>query len=47
MLIVHHLEESRSQRVLWLMEELGVDYEVRHYKRDPVTGLGPPELRAI
>jgi glutathione S-transferase len=47
MITVHHLEESRSLRVLWLLEELGLDYEVRHYKRDPVTRLGPPELRAI
>jgi glutathione S-transferase len=47
MIVVHHLEESRSLRVLWLLEELGLDYEVRHYKRDPVTRLGPPELRAI
>jgi len=47
MIVVHHLEDSRSLRVLWLLEELGLDYEVRHYKRDPVTRLGPPELRAI
>jgi glutathione S-transferase len=47
MIIVHHLEESRSLRVLWLLEELGLDYEVRHYKRDPVTRLAPPALRAI
>lgn len=46
-LIVHHLEHSRSQRVLWLLEELGVDYEIRHYARDAVTNLAPPELRAI
>jgi glutathione S-transferase len=47
MIVVHHLEESRSLRVLWLLEELGLDYKVRHYRRDPATRLGPPELRAI
>jgi glutathione S-transferase len=47
MLIVHHLNNSRSQRVLWLLEELGVDYEVRRYNRDPATLLAPPELRAV
>ena len=47
MLTVHHLNDSRSQRVLWLLEELGVPYEIRHYQRDPVTMLAPPELRAV
>jgi glutathione S-transferase len=47
MVIVHHLDDSRSQRVLWLLEELGVDYEVRRYRRDPKTLLAPPELRAV
>jgi len=47
MIIVHHLNDSRSQRVLWLLEELGVDYEVRRYERDAKTRLAPPELRAI
>jgi len=47
MIIVHHLENSRSQRILWLLEELGVDYEIRHYKRDPETSLAPPELTKI
>lgn len=46
-LIVHHLNNSRSQRILWLLEELGVDYEIRHYQRDAVTNLAPPELKAI
>lgn len=46
-IIVHHLEESRSQRVLWLLEELGLDYEVKRYARDPQTRLAPPELKAI
>lgn len=47
MLTVHHLETSRSQRVLWLLEELGVPYELRTYQRDPRTRLAPPELRKI
>jgi len=44
MITVHHLENSRSQRILWLLEELGVDYEIRRYGRDKQTGLAPPEL---
>ncbi len=47
MITVHHLENSRSQRVLWLLEELGLPYEIRHYKRNPRTMLAPPELRAV
>ena len=47
MLTVHHLNNSRSQRVLWLLEELGVPYEVKRYERDPQTMLAPPELRAV
>lgn len=47
MLIVHHLNNSRSQRILWLLEELGLDYEIRKYQRDPKTMLAPPELRAV
>jgi glutathione S-transferase len=47
MIIVHHLNDSRSQRVLWLLEELGLDYEVKRYERDARTRLAPPELRAI
>ena len=47
MLTVHHLENSRSQRVLWLLEELGVDYEVQRYQRNPDTSLAPPELLAV
>ena len=47
MIVVHHLEDSRSQRLLWLLEELGLPYEVRRYARDPKTRLAPPELRAI
>jgi glutathione S-transferase len=47
MIIVHHLENSRSQRVLWLLEELELPYEVRRYRRDPKTMLAPPELRKV
>lgn len=47
MIVVHHLENSRSQRVLWLLEELGLDYEVRRYDRNPRTMLAPPELRRV
>ncbi len=46
-LVVHHLNDSRSQRVLWLLEELGLPYEIRHYQRDATTRLAPPELRAV
>jgi glutathione S-transferase len=47
MIVVHHLDNSRSQRILWLLEELGLPYEIRRYRRDPKTMLAPPELRAI
>ena len=47
MIIVHHLNNSRSQRVLWLLEELGLPYEIVRYQRDPKTMLAPKELRAI
>jgi glutathione S-transferase len=47
MITVHHLENSRSQRVLWLLEELGLDYTVVRYARDPKTLLAPPELRKV
>ena len=47
MIIVHHLENSRSQRVLWLLEELGLPYEVRRYERDRKSMLAPPELKRI
>ena len=47
MIIVHHLNNSRSQRVLWLLEELGLDYAIKPYQRDPKTMLAPPELRAV
>ncbi len=47
MIVLHHLEHSRSQRVLWLLEELGLPYEVKHYKRDRKTMLAPPELKQV
>ena len=47
MITVHHLNNSRSQRILWLLEELGLEYEVKRYQRDPQTMLAPPELRAV
>jgi glutathione S-transferase len=47
MITLHHLENSRSQRVIWLLEELGVEYDIRKYKRDPDTSLAPPELKEI
>ncbi len=47
MIIVHHLNNSRSQRILWLLEELGLEYEVKKYQRDPETMLAPASLRAV
>ena len=47
MITVHHLENSRSHRIVWLLEELGVPYEIKHYKRDPKTSLAPPELLEV
>lgn len=47
MITVHHLNNSRSQRVLWLLEELGALYEVKRYERDKTTMLAPKELKAI
>ncbi len=47
MLTVHHLNNSRSQRVLWLLEELGVPYEIQKYQRDAKTMLAPPELTRV
>jgi glutathione S-transferase len=46
MIVVHHLDHSRSQRVLWLLEELGLDYEIRQYARDPKTLMAPASLKA-
>ncbi|MZR63676.1 glutathione S-transferase family protein [Alcanivorax sp. DP30] len=47
MITVHHLENSRSLRIVWMLEELGVEYQIKHYKRDSKTMLAPAELRAI
>jgi len=47
MIVVHHLDNSRSQRILWLLEELGLPYEIKRYQRDPRTMLAPPELTAV
>lgn len=47
MITVHHLNNSRSQRVLWLLEELNLHYRIQHYQRDPLTLLAPPELKAV
>lgn len=47
MIVVHHLEQSRSTRILWLLEELGLDYELKLYKRDPKTRLAGADLRAV
>ena len=47
MLIVHHLGRSQSERIVWLCEELGVDYELKRYERDPLTRLAPPEYKAL
>lgn len=46
-ILVHHLNNSRSQRILWLLEELGADYEIRAYQRDAITNLAPPEMKAV
>lgn len=47
MITVHHLNNSRSQRILWLLEETGTEYEIKRYQRDPKTMLAPPELKAV
>ncbi|MDR7335794.1 glutathione S-transferase [Roseateles asaccharophilus] len=47
MITVHHLNNSRSQRVLWLLEELGLPYDIKHYQRDAKTSLAPPELKQV
>ncbi len=47
MLTVHHLGWSQSERIVWLCEELGIDYALKHYRRDPVTRLSPPDLKAL
>lgn len=47
MITVHHLNNSRSQRILWMLEELGIDYTIERYQRDPATALAPESLRAV
>lgn len=47
MIVVHHLNNSRSQRVLWLLEELGIEYDIKYYERDPKTMLAPASLRQV
>lgn len=47
MITLHHLNNSRSQRILWLLEELGIPYEIKRYQRDPKTMLAPPALKAV
>jgi glutathione S-transferase len=47
MLTVHHLGKSQSERIVWLCEELGIDYELKRYERDPATRLAPPEYKAL
>ncbi len=47
MIVVHHLNDSRSQRILWLLEELGLPYEIKKYQRDAQTRLAPPGLKAV
>jgi glutathione S-transferase len=47
MIVVHHLNNSRSQRILWLLEELGLPYDVEFYKRDAKTNSAPEELKAV
>ena len=47
MLTLHHLNDSRSQRILWLLEELGTPYEIKCYQRNAETRLAPPELKAV
>ncbi|HSU63664.1 MAG TPA: glutathione S-transferase family protein [Burkholderiales bacterium] len=47
MLTVHHLGRSQSERIVWLCEELGLDYELKRYERDPATRLAPPEYKAL
>ena len=47
MITVHHLQKSRSMRIIWLMEELGLEYDVKIYTRDPVSNLAPPDYKAL
>ena len=47
MITVHHLNNSRSQRILWLLEELGLEYEIVQYRRNETTNYAPPELKKV
>lgn len=47
MITLHHLNNSRSQRILWLLEELGLEYDIKEYQRDPITSAAPDALKAI
>ncbi|WP_130800370.1 glutathione S-transferase N-terminal domain-containing protein, partial [Streptomyces otsuchiensis] len=47
MITLHHLNNSRSQRILWMLEEIGIDYQIKRYLRDPQTMLAPAELRQV
>lgn len=47
MLTIHHLQRGQSERIVWLCEELGIQYELRNYPRDPNTFLSPPELQQL
>ncbi|KAH7312567.1 putative glutathione S-transferase [Stachybotrys elegans] len=47
MLVVHHLQRAQSERIVWLCEELGLEYELKTYQRDPVTKMSPPEYKAL
>ncbi|MFT5311995.1 MAG: glutathione S-transferase [Paraglaciecola sp.] len=47
MIVVHHLNNSRSQRILWMLEELALEYEIKQYQRDPLTNLAPTTLKLI
>lgn len=47
MITLHHLNNSRSQRILWMLEEIGIDYQIKRYQRDPQTMLAPAELRQV
>ena len=47
MLVVHHLQRAQSERIVWLCEELGLQYELKTYRRDPKTAMCPPELQNL
>lgn len=47
MIVIHHLQRGQAERIIWLCEELGLEYEVKAYQRDRQTLLAPPELQAV